>query len=285
MDETIKQVADALYNNGGTQCKASLQKEKIIEIVEGLRKILFPGYFESDESAGCYAHLCEQLQFARENLSTQILSAYLCEDPARCKDRPSFAEQAQSVTKEFLETLPKIKEVLRTDVQAAFDGDPAAQSTDEIIIAYPGFFAVSVYRIAHELQLLHVPLLPRIMTEYAHDITGIDIHPGATIGDYFFIDHGTGVVIGETAQIGSHVKIYQGVTLGARSLKKGQSLKGVKRHPTIGDNVTIYSNTTILGGDTCIGNNATIGGNAFIVSSVSEGTKVTAQPPKLKFND
>ena len=279
----IEQVANALTRGGKAQPKKSLQKNKIIEVVEGLRKILFPDYFECDETGG-NGQLCEQLQAIRANLSEQILSAYLCSD-TQGVDRAALSEKALSTASEFLSTLPKIKEVLLTDVQAAFEGDPAAQSTDEIIVAYPGLFAVSVYRIAHELQLLHVPLLPRIMTEYAHSVTGIDIHPGATIGNYFFIDHGTGVVIGETTQIGDRVKIYQGVTLGARSLKQGQSLRGVKRHPTIGDNVTIYSNTTILGGDTIIGDGATIGGNAFIVSSVAAGTKVSVQPPKLRFND
>ena len=177
-----------------------------------------------------------------------------------------------------------LREYLATDIQAAFDGDPAAYSTDEVIFSYPGVFAVTVYRIAHELLLLGVPMIPRMMTEYAHSITGIDIHPGATIGKYFFIDHGTGIVIGETTIIGDNVKIYQGVTLGALSTRKGQQLKGVKRHPTIGDNVTIYSGTTILGGETVIGNGATIGGNSVIVNSVSEGMKVSVKNPELQFS-
>lgn len=170
-------------------------------------------------------------------------------------------------------------------MQAAYDGDPAASSTDEIIFSYPGIFAITVYRIAHELYLLEVPMIPRIMTEYAHSITGIDIHPGAQTGKYFFIDHGTGIVIGETTVIGDYVKIYQGVTLGALSTRKGQQLKGVKRHPTIGNNVTIYSGTSILGGETIIGDGATIGGNAFIVSSVDAGLKVSVKNPELQFSD
>lgn len=284
MTDSIKNLADSLYGNGGTQRRKSLQKDKIIETLKVLRKILFPEYFDSAEVADKYTLLCERLNFTHESLKEQILSAFLCADDSRCDDKASLSEQAQKITEEFLSKLTKIKEVLHTDVQAAFDGDPAAQSVDEIIVAYPGLFAVTVYRIAHELYLLQVPLLPRIMTEYAHSITGIDIHPGATIGNYFFIDHGTGVVIGETTEIGNHVKIYQGVTLGARSSRKGQGLKGCKRHPTIGDNVTIYANTTILGGDTVIGNRATIGGNAFLVSSVAEGTKVAVKPTKLLYD-
>lgn len=284
MTDIIENLADSLFAGDETEKCKTLQKEKIIEIVEVLRKILFPNYFESSEVADGYALLRDRLQFAYENLKGQIVSALSYSDSDNSGDCASLSKQAQKITEEFLAKLPNIKELLATDVQAAFDGDPAAQSEDEIIVSYPGLFAISVYRIAHELSLLQVPLLPRIMTEYAHSVTGIDIHPGATIGNYFFIDHGTGVVIGETTKIGSHVKIYQGVTLGARSTKKGQSLKGVKRHPTIGDNVTIYSNTTILGGDTVIGNNATIGGNAFLVSSVAEGTKVAVTPPKLRFD-
>ena len=185
---------------------------------------------------------------------------------------------------DFLNKLPEIRETLATDVQAAYNGDPAAYSIEEIIFSYPGIFAITVYRIAHELWLLDIPMIPRIMSEYAHNLTGIDIHPGATIGKYFFIDHGTGIVIGETTVIGDNVKIYQGVTLGGLSTRKGQQLKGVKRHPTIGDNVTIYSNTSILGGDTVIGNNVVIGGNAFIVSSVSEGMKVNIRNPQLEYS-
>ena len=256
MTDFIKNLALTISDECGAH-KSPVEQSKVIEIAQTLRKILFSAYFESDQ-------LCEELYSVYENLSGQIAAVL----PHK---------NAGNLTEKFLKRIPALKEVLMTDVQAAFDGDPAAQSVDEIIISYPGLFAVSIYRIAHELHLLQIPLLPRIMTEYAHSVTGIDIHPAATIGKYFFIDHGTGVVIGETAEIGEHVKLYQGVTLGARSTKKGRHLSGVKRHPTIGDNVTIYSNTTILGGDTVIGNNATIGGNAFIVSSVKEGEKVAAR--------
>src|SRR3989454_8035017 len=175
--------------------------------------------------------------------------------------------------------------MLAADVQAAFDGDPAAQSTDETIFCYPGLFAIFVQRLAHEFHQLKVPLLPRIMTEYAHSLTGIDIHPGAKLGKSFFIDHGTGVVIGETTEIGDDVKIYQGVTLGALAPAFGQLLRGQKRHPTIEDDVTIYAGATILGGDTVIGQGAVIGGNVFITSSVPPLNQVSAEPPKLKYRD
>lgn len=171
-----------------------------------------------------------------------------------------------------------------TDVQAAFDGDPAAFNKDEIIFSYPRLFAVMVNRIAHELYLLNILLIPRIMTEYAHNATGIDIHPGATIGKYFFIDHGTGIVIGETAVIGENVKIYQGVTLGALSTRGGQKLKSQKRHPTIDDNVTIYSGASILGGETVVGKNVVVGGNTFITKSIPEGTRVSIKNQELRFN-
>ena len=173
--------------------------------------------------------------------------------------------------------------MLASDVQAAFDSDPAAQSTDETILCYPGLFAIAVQRLAHEFYNLKVPLLPRIMTEHAHSLTGIDIHPGAKLGKSFFIDHGTGVVIGETTQIGDNVKLYQGVTLGAVAPAFGQMLRDQKRHPTIEDNVTIYANSTILGGETVIGRNTTIGGNVFLTTSVPEYNVVNAEPPQLRY--
>ncbi len=194
----------------------------------------------------------------------------------RRADADQAEDKATVITYEFMKKIPTIRSILETDIDAAYEGDPAADSKDEIILSYPGLFAISVYRIAHELHLLNVPMIPRIMTEYAHSVTGIDIHPGADIGKYFFIDHGTGVVIGETTIIGEHVKIYQGVTLGGLSTRGGQSLKGLKRHPTIGNNVTIYSGASILGGDTIIGDDAVIGGNSFLIDSVGKGARVTA---------
>lgn len=264
-----------------------LNKEIIIEIVERIRKILFPGFFDSSKVRSEYIKYIvgEQLEFIQYNLKKQISKALGSGDDSCVECTKSLISgNAEDITYKFLERIPRIREYLYTDVQAAYDGDPAAYNTDEIIFSYPGVFAVTVYRIAHELHLLGVPMIPRIMTEYAHSTTGIDIHPGADIGKYFFIDHGTGIVIGETTKIGDYVKIYQGVTLGALSTRQGQQLKGVKRHPTIEDNVTIYSGTTILGGDTVIGKGATIGGNAFIVNSVSAGIKVSVKNPELQFS-
>lgn len=267
-----------------------LNKDLLIEIVEELRRILFPGFFDKHRVRSEYLKFLvgERLEFVQYNLKKQIArSLGTAKLRRRAEDERAeekAEEKAEEIVYKFLEQIPRLREYLYTDIQAAYNGDPAAYSTDEIIFSYPGVFAITVYRIAHELFMLEVPLIPRIMTEYAHNVTGIDIHPGATIGKYFFIDHGTGIVIGETTQIGNNVKIYQGVTLGALSTRKGQELKGVKRHPTIGDNVTIYSGTSILGGDTVIGNGVTIGGNAFVVSSVSEGTKVSVKNPELQFS-
>ncbi len=259
-----------------------LNQDILIEILEEIRKVLFPGFFDGNRVRREYARfvLGERLEFIEYNLKKQTAKVLGGEKTcsAECVQLKS-----EFIVKEFLKRIPKIREYLYGDVQAAFDGDPAAYSTDEIIFSYPGFYAITVYRIAHELSLLGVPLIPRIMSEYAHGKTGIDIHPAATIGKYFFIDHGTGIVIGSTTEIGDNVKIYQGVTLGALSTRHGQELRGVKRHPTIGNNVTIYSNATILGGDTVIGDDVTIGGNAFIVESVSESLKVSVKTPELRY--
>jgi serine O-acetyltransferase len=182
-----------------------------------------------------------------------------------------------------LETLPKIRHLLAMDVDAFFDGDPAATGKDDIILSYPGIYAIMVSRLAHELYLLDVPLIPRMMTEHAHGLTGIDIHPGAAIGHHFFLDHGTGIVVGETTIIGDYVKIYQCVTLGALSTRGGRLLNGVKRHPTIEDRVTIYSGASIFGGDTIIGEGVVIGSNAFITKSIPEKTRVSVKDPELQF--
>ncbi len=184
-----------------------------------------------------------------------------------------------------MKRVPKIRGLLATDVQAGFDGDPAASSRDEIVFSYPGIFAISIHRLAHELYLLEVPLIPRIISEYAHNITGIDIHPGAQIGKYFFIDHGTGVVIGETTVIGDYVKIYQGVTVGGLSTRGGQTLRGMKRHPTLEDGVTVYAGASIFGGETVIGSSVTIGSSAFITKSVPSGTMVSIKSPELSYKN
>ena len=191
--------------------------------------------------------------------------------------------ESYRICKIFFEKIPTIREYIETDLKAAYDGDPAAGCFDEIILAYPGLRAITVYRIAHELYKLMVPVLPRLMTEYAHSETGIDIHPGAEIGKFFFIDHGTGIVIGETSIIGQNVKIYQGVTIGALSTRGGQKLSGKKRHPTICDNVTIYANASILGGDTVIGENTVIGGNAFITTSIDANTRVSMKNLEMEY--
>jgi serine O-acetyltransferase len=195
----------------------------------------------------------------------------------------SVEAKAGELTFQFLARIPGIREYLASDVSAAFDGDPAAFNRDEIIFSYPGIYAIMVYRLAHALFTLGVPMIPRIMTEYAHSLTGVDIHPGAGIGHHFFIDHGTGIVIGETTIIGNFVKIYQGVTLGGLSTRGGQNLKGVKRHPTIEDHVTIYSGASILGGTTVIGEGVVIGSNAFVTKSVPEKTKVSVKNPELQY--
>ena len=231
----------------------------IIDIVRDLKSIVFPGYFSTDTSATVFPeyYVGHRLNDLYDRLKNQIEIALLYhgEEPEEA------AAHADRTACGFFEQLPEIQRLLLTDVQAGFDGDPAAKSKEEIIFSYPGLFAIYVYRLAHVLYKEEIPFIPRVMSEYAHGRTGIDINPGATIGEYFFIDHGTGVVVGETTEIGNNVKLYQGVTLGALSTRKGQQLANVKRHPTIRDNVTIYSNSTVLGGETVVGENTIIGGN------------------------
>lgn len=288
-DQLINTILDN-YGKYDLTCKLdaniNLNKETLIEILEKIREILFPGFFDKNRIRSEYARfiLGEKIEYVQYHLKKQIVKA-LCnmEQYAECTE--AFVEEtAEKMVEAFLKKIPSIRDDLYTDVQAGYDGDPAAYSTDEVIFCYPGMYAITTYRIAHELYKMKIPMIPRIMTEHAHSLTGIDIHPGATIGRYFFIDHGTGIVIGETTEIGEHVKIYQGVTLGALSTKKGQQLKGNKRHPTLGNYVTIYANTTVLGGATVIGDNTTIGGNAFIVNSVSEGMKVSVKTPELEYS-
>ena len=254
-------------------------RDEIIKIIEQLQNIIFPGYYKN-KNYRVYTvrnNLSMQLEDVLYNLSKQIsiVLKYLPEYAE--KDDTELLHEGEKRTLQFLEKITDIRAVIQTDLQAAYDGDPAAFNKPEIIFSYPGFYAIMVNRIAHELHLLNIPLIPRMMTEYAHTKTGIDIHPGATLGKYFFIDHGTGIVIDETTEIGDNVKIYQGVTLGALSTREGQKLHGKKRHPTIEDNVTIYAGASILGGNTVIGHDAVIGGNAFITSSVPCNTKVIPQ--------
>lgn len=263
-------------------------KTEIIEIMQELRQLIFPGFFErkrlSDDTIEYY--IGDLLVSIEEKLHRQIKCALLHKNRLNDEsDSSSLEEKINEICLKFFELLPNIQEYITTDVQAAYDGDPAAGDIEQIIFSYPGILAVSIYRIAHELYKLSVPYIPRIMTEYAHNKTGIDINAGAQIGKYFFIDHGTGVVIGETCVIGDNVKVYQGVTLGALSTRGGQDLQGVKRHPTIEDNVTIYSGASILGGDTVIGKNTVVGGNAFITKSVPDDTRVSVKNPELNFKN
>ena len=254
----------------------------IIGIIKELRRVVFPGYFGDENISGTMPgyFLGNMLTHIYEEMRTQIEIAFLYDDKG-ASSREEITEKARDICERFISRLPYIQKMLLMDVQAGFDGDPAAKSKEDIIFSYPGLFAIYVYRIAHELYVQNVPFIPRIMTEYAHGKTGIDINSGANIGRYFFIDHGTGIVIGETTEIGDYVKLYQGVTLGALSTRKGQQLSGKKRHPTIGDHVTIYANSTILGGETVIGCDSIIGGNSFITESVPAHTRVSIKSPEL----
>ena len=256
-------------------------RDVVIGVLEKLRRILFPGYFR-DRNYRFYnlkynlSVLIEDVMF---QLTRQVSLVF-----QRQGEKPNQAEQhAQQACLTFLNGIPDIRAMVQTDLQAAYDGDPAATGMDEVIFSYPGLYAISVYRLAHELFRLGVPMIPRMMTEHAHGLTGIDIHPGATVGKYFFIDHGTGIVIGETTIIGDNVKVYQGVTLGALSTRGGQQLRGKKRHPTIEDNVTIYAGASILGGNTVIGAGSVIGSNAFITSSIAPGTTVSIKTQELQY--
>ncbi len=261
---------------------------KIIEIVEQTRRILFPGYFTKSKlhAANLEYYIGKQTTDLYDKISEQITMAI--RHDCRRNELPCTNCEAQShgIALKFIESLPKVAATLATDIRAALRGDPATKSSDEVIFCYPGLLATVVFRLAHELFLLDVPIIPRIMTEHAHSLTGIDIHPGATIGEGFFIDHGTGVVIGETTIIGKNVRIYQGVTLGALSLPRnaGTKLQNQKRHPTLEDNVIVFSNTTILGGDTIIGEGSIIGGNIWLTESVDTGTKVLLKRPELIYS-
>lgn len=253
-------------------------KQEIIEIVDKLMKILYPGYYSKNlhKQYSLKNNIAATIEDVIYHLNEQIDVVYkYCDLLPDCSDA-EIESEANNVTLKFMEKIPEIRDYLDSDIEAAYEGDPAAFSKNEIILAYPGLFAISVYRIAHELHKLGVPMIPRIMTEYAHSKTGIDIHPGAQIGKYFFMDHGTGIVIGETTIIGEHTKVYQGVTLGGLSTKGGQMLKGAKRHPTIGNNVTIYSGASILGGETVIEDDVVVGGNAFVTESIRKGTRVVS---------
>lgn len=258
----------------------------IIDILRDLRGVLFPGYFEGRFSADAVPeyYIGNRLTEIYNKLEPQVKLAlsYKSGGDRDCADTDRAAE---AVCNGFFKRLPTLQKMLLKDVEAGFNGDPAAKSREEVICSYPGFFAIYVYRVAHELYRMNVPFIPRIMTEYAHGKTGIDINSGAEIGEYFFIDHGTGVVVGETTVIGDNVKLYQGVTLGALSTRSGQKLSGKKRHPTVENDVTIYANATILGGDTVIGEGSVMGGNTFITESIGKNFKVSAKSQELDIRE
>jgi serine O-acetyltransferase len=254
-------------------------RQSVGEIIEALRSVLFPGYFGFSEiqEESLRFHVGAQLDQIRRSLQEQIKRGlcFTCEEGPDCL--PECDQKARDLTGAFLRKLQGVQRRLALDVQASYDGDPAAANPDEVIFCYPGLAAVTNYRLAHELHLLGVPIIPRMITEAAHSATGIDIHPGAAIGEHFFIDHGTGIVIGETCIIGSRVRIYQGVTLGAKSFqldKDGNPVRGIDRHPIVEDDVTIYSGATILGRVT-IGRGSVIGGNVWLVHSTPPGSRIT----------
>jgi serine O-acetyltransferase len=268
-------------------------RQEIEEIVQLLLELVYPGYHGRQDlnSHNVAYHVGELLPRVGRKLFRQIYQCLCYQhemEPDKLHDRQACRDKSRQMTIEFLDRLPRIRQQLAGDVQAAYDGDPAAVNTDEVILAYPGVLAVTVYRLAHELHEMAVPLMPRIMTEWAHSMTGVDIHPGASIGRSFFIDHATGVVIGETTEIGDNVKLYQGVTLGALSFPKderGRLIRGYKRHPTVKDKVAIYANATVLGGETVIGQGCTVNGSVFLTQSAPDGCTVAMKPPELRYHN
>jgi serine O-acetyltransferase len=292
LKEGLPEITEALVATY-TECKhinhlghrALPSREVIIDCLADLMDILYPGYVRRQNLhiGNVEYHVGDLVDGLHDKLTQQI--ARVLRHECERDDHVDFEAEAQQKTIDFLRSLPELRAVLEKDVQAAFVGDPAAKSFHEIIFCYPGLEAVTIYRLAHELLLLGVPLIPRMMTEYAHFRTGIDIHPGARIGHSFFIDHGTGVVIGETCDIGNHVKLYQGVTLGALSFPRdadGNIIRGMKRHPTLEDEVVVYANATILGGDTVIGHQAVVGSSVWLTHSVDPYTVVTIDKPSLR---
>jgi serine O-acetyltransferase len=294
-DKVPKVVTELLSSWSTKECYEHISpvsipsQDEIIEIVEQARRILFPGFFSHTKlhASNLEYYIGKKTTDLYDKVSEQITMAI--RHDCRRNDLPctNCEDQSHKIALSFIESLPKVAATLATDIRAALRGDPATKSPDEVIFCYPGLLTTFIFRLAHELHLLKVPIIPRIMTEYAHSQTGIDIHPGASIGSDFFIDHGTGVVIGETTIIGRNVRIYQGVTLGALSLPRnaGEKMRNKKRHPTIEDNVIIYANTTILGGETVIGEGSIIGGNIWLTESVATGTKVLLKRPELIYSN
>lgn len=282
----VEERGQALFHGGEEPLP---QKREVFAILRGLQEIIYPGYFGDQELYREYlhGHLGDQLFALSKRLEREVAKALgaACRLPSGTSLPPRGGEAKEIVTA-FFEELPGVMDLVAGDVRAAFEGDPAASCLEEVVLAYPGVKAVFTYRIAHLLHRLGVPLVPRIMTEFAHNETGVDIHPGATVGSEFFIDHGTGVVVGETTVIGNAVKLYQGVTLGALSFPRdasGTLLRGVKRHPTLEDEVVVYSGATILGGETVVGRGSVIGGNVWLVTSVPPYSRVTLSRSQLAY--
>ncbi len=259
-------------------------KRAVATLCEDLLHLLFPGFFADEALSSDELQMMtnELVASVRQRLSVEVRRSLRLKNGNGATENTA---EANTLVCDFLIQMPGVRKLLQMDVQAAYDGDPAAESFEEIILAYPGLEAIATQRVAHILYNLGVPLLPRMMTEWAHCRTGIDIHPGAQIGTHFFIDHGTGVVVGETAQIGAHVKLYQGVGLVARSLAAGQGLRGKKRHPTLEDNVTVYANATIVGGDTVVGRGSTIGASVFLMESVPENHVLALGGQELRLSE
>ena len=267
MDDSLNRIMEEIRRTRKNDLNAPKRisdRTRVVSLIKKIQVVLLPGYYHYNDLSA------EQALIELKDDLKGELSAALCFSGRNMM-------KAEEITDGFLERLGHIMRMMDTDIQAIYEGDPAAKSRAEVILCYPGFYAISIYRFAHELYELGAPYIPRIMTEYAHEKTGIDINPGAKIGEYFCIDHGTGIVIGETAVIGNHVKLYQGVTIGAKSFEKdedGNPVKGGKRHPNIGNNVVIYANATILGGDTTIGDNCVVGGNVWLIDSLEPGSTV-----------
>ena len=294
--KAIPEIANQIIDNcEGAECFTHVNHEpipsrgKIIEILKEFQKLLFPGYFsrEKVDPANLRFKVGYAVSGLMEKMAEQIVAALRHDCFRYNKPCESCSGKGYDAAIALFKAIPELRDTLTSDIEAAYDGDPAARSHDEIIISYPGIFAITTHRIAHILHKLDIPLVPRIMSEYAHSKTGIDIHPGATIGKRFAIDHGTGVVIGETTEIGENVRVYQGVTLGALSLPKdaGNRLRGKKRHPTIEDDVIIYAGSTILGGDTVIGTRSIVGGNVWLTESVPPETMVLLESPRLIYRE
>ena len=286
-EEIVSALIASYRESGGinhVDCGNLPSKRAVAILCEDLLHLLFPGFFSDEAVTSDELQMMtnELVASVRQRLSVEVRRSL------RLKNGNGSTEntlEANELVCHFLGKIPGVRSLLQMDVDAAYQGDPAAQSFEEIILAYPGLEAISIQRLAHVLYQLEVPLLPRMMTEWAHSRTGIDIHPGAKIGTHFFIDHGTGVVIGETAEIGKHVKLYQGVGLVARSLAAGQALKGKKRHPTLEDNVTVYANATIVGGDTIVGKGSTIGASVFLMDSLPENHVLALGDQELRLSE